>query len=127
MMRLAGADARQDYRRLARICRRRYPGVDSKILRLHDARPIERRGDALHALARGGEECRADQQHDQRAHSGGIEQMQAWPGRAGLQRIGGAQRLLDMRAPERLRHLILLACGFAAGVITDFVVVYGGG
>ena len=108
-MRLAGADAGQDQRRLAGIGRRRHPGVDAEILRLHDAGPVERGGDALHALAGGGKERRGDQQHDQRAHRDRIEQMQPRARRAGLERIGGAQRLLDMRAPQRARHLILLA------------------
>ena len=109
LMRLAGADAGQDHRRLAGVGRRRHPGVDAEILRLHHAGPVERRGDALHALAGRGKERRADEQHDQRAHRDRIEQMQARTRRPGLERIRGAQRLFDMRAPERLRHLILLA------------------
>ena len=51
LMRLAGADAGQDHRRLAGIGRRRHPGIDAEILRLHHAGPVERRGDAFHALA----------------------------------------------------------------------------
>lgn len=31
------------------------------------------------------------------------------------------------RFGHRELGLVLLACGFAAGVITDFLVVYGGG
>ena len=114
-MRLAGADARQDERRLAGVGRRRHPGIDAEILRLHHARPVERRRDALHALAGRRKERRGHQQHDQRAHRDRIEHRQARPRRAGLQRIGGAQRLLDMGAPQRARHLILLAGGELVG------------
>ena len=115
LMRLAGAHAGQDHRGLCGVGRRRHPGIDAEILGLHHAGPVERRRDAFHALAGGGEEGCAHKQQHQRAHSGRVEQIEARTRRPGLQRICGAQSLLDMRAPERLRHLILLACGKLVG------------
>ena len=52
----AGMDAGENDRRLAGIGRRRDPRVNTEICRQHDALPVERRGDALPALAAGGDE-----------------------------------------------------------------------
>jgi hypothetical protein len=114
-MRLAGADAGQNHGGLGRVGRRRHPGIDSEIFGLHNAGPIKRRGDAFHALPGGGKERSAHKQKDQRPHSSRIEQVKARARRSSFQRICGTQGLFDMRAPERLRHLVLLACGKLVG------------
>ncbi len=107
--RLAGAQARQDHRRRAGIGRRRHPGIDAEIRDRHHALPVERRGDALDALAAGGEERRARAASGRaraartgsRAHSRGC-------GKPALKRARGTQRAFDMGAPQRERPRIAL-------------------
>ena len=65
------------------------------------ALPVEGRGDALDAFAAGGEERRDHQHQHERAHANGSRARQPRRRRAGLERLGRAQRALDMGAPQR--------------------------
>ena len=98
-MRLAGPHAGQDHRRLRRIGGRRHPGIEAEVLRLHHAVPVESRGDALHALAGGGEERRDTRNSDQRTHRDRVEQRQP---RRGVPAFSAARRATPARH-ERAR------------------------
>ena len=101
---LAGTQARQDQRRPAGVGRRRDPGVDPEIGRRHHAVPVERRGDALGALAAGGKERRDHQDEHQPAQRVRIARGDLRHRRAGLQRVGRrAARAPDARARARPR------------------------
>ena len=114
--RLAGTQPRQNLRRPAGVGRRRHPRVDAEVGRRHHALPVERRGDALGALAAGGEEGRDHEDEHQRAQRIRIARRKLWQRRSGAQGAGGAQRALHVGAPQRRRERIV---GFRNQVVGD--------
>ena len=112
---VARAQARQHHRRTAGIDRRRHPGIDAEIRRRHHALPVEGGGDAFDALAAGGKEGRHHQDQRERAQRHRIAQRQLRLRPAGLELARRQQRAFDMRAPERLRHRIVLIGGDLVG------------
>ena len=105
--RLARAQTLQDDRRLARIGRRADPGVDAEIGRRHHALPIERGGNALHALAAGGKEGRNHEHRHESAQRKGIAQRKPRRGQSGLERPCGTQAPARCGRARARPHAIL--------------------
>ncbi len=99
--RLARPQSLQDQRRPPRIGRRADPGVDTEIGRHHHALPIEGGNDTLRALAARGHERRHHQHRDQGPQGHWVAHGEAGHRRAGLERLGGAQRTFHVGAPQR--------------------------
>ena len=94
---------RGDQRRLAGIDRRNDPGIDAEIRRQYDTVPVERRGDALPALAAGGKEGGDAGDENERAQRVRIAPRHPRRRPAGFQRPRGGERALDMGIPQRQR------------------------
>ena len=96
-------DAGENDRRLAGIGRRSDPRVDAEVCRQHDALPVERRGDALPALAAGGDESGNAGDEDEGAQRIGIARGHARRRPARLEGSRGGARALDVGVPQRER------------------------
>ena len=97
--RFAGMDAGENDRRLAGIGRRSDPGVDPEICRQHHALPVECRGDALPALAAGGDESGDAGDEDEGAQRIGIARGHARRRPTRLEGSRGGARALDVGVP----------------------------
>ena len=100
--RLARPQALQDHRRPAGIGRRAHPGVDAEIGR-HASRPASRRPRRCASCARRRRRRRSrpPAPATRRAHGERIARGQPRRRHPGLERLGRAQRPLDMGAPQR--------------------------